>query len=369
MGHVPQGSPIVGGNDDDERHSLHNISFLLTIMPPYQQEQSNEVDILLCDCCPFPCDDGFQEWKQQSNIAGQNSIDATDQISISSFDAVSSTISGYSRRSRFTHISASRPRAVYRPRSGLSARVRFILPVESFLSSDHAFEALVPPTPALPPVKEGKALSPRMNKSWNRVSNLFSHKEQTPDENAVESSTPNGILREDARHNVMQEVTLEAYMNVIHDKQEENEEYNGMIIVVAPKGVELYQSATRRQEDMSAYLDDEEDDDNEEDVDRSGPDDDNDGYLDEDDDEISTSIPRDVSVYKMTPGDEVSVMNDDYITFEAARVAQEEVEAAKLRREQHSTGLTVFLKRFRDLREKRRAFRVVSRHGREQYAV
>jgi len=133
-------------------------------------------------------------------------------------------------------------------------------------------------------------------------------------------------------------------MNVDHEEQEESQEYNGMVLVVAPNGVELKGSfIEHHQDEDDSYQDDK-----------------------ESSCEYSREIPKGIDVVTTTTVDDISCINDDFERFEMA-ATEEEVASTKV------DPRFSILKLFRGLREhqrgKREAFKVVVRHGKERFEV
>lgn len=148
----------------------------------------------------------------------------------------------------------------------------------------------------------------------------------------------------------MPEEANERWMNIDHEEQEENFEYNGMILVVSPVGVELQEAfkECRNIGDGGANNDDEEEEDSFDDDEMSG----------------TRDVPLDVAVPVITISeDDISRIYDEpdcYI------MREDEKPSAPKGAASHGS----FLSRVRGLMgERGRAYKVFVRHGRERFEI
>lgn len=272
--------------------------------------------------CIIPCvmfDDGYEEWKANASLDDQTTC-----VSTNSGSTFSSNIR--SRSSRTNTL-----KGLYRPRSGLSARVRFILPVASYLSGD--FD-LLPPSIVKENRKSTKALKRDM------FASIFKEKSLLPET----SMTPSSILR--MENSVLPEKPNEMWMNIDHEEQEENLVHSGMILVVSPSGVEL-QESRRECRTIGDFADEE------------------DSF---DDDEISDTrdVPFDVAVPTTTISeDDISRIYDEPDIY--IMRADKKQSATKVATP-HGSFL-LLIKRVRRVVRERGAYKVFRRHGRERFEI
>jgi len=205
------------------------------------------------------------------------------------------------------------PRGVYRPRSGQSARVRFVLTIESYLSGD--FDLLPP------------------------------EQETLPDCNANKPSS-GSILRVDKVHSPSEE--QEFWMNVEQEEHEVNQEYNGMVLIVAPRSVELQKAFADHCDEVHRDLDEEESCE----------------YVDVEDSDYR-DIPEDVAVVIASSDDEISQISRIHDAPERyVRSIRDETSTRQI----YSSHVS-FLKRFRGLRGEKGAYKVFVRHGKERFLI
>ena len=154
-------------------------------------------------------------------------------------------------------------------------------------------------------------------------------------------------------NSVLPEVPNEMWMNIDHEEQEENYEYNGMVLVISPGGVELKDAYNECRNVGESICDDDDDD-----------------LISVDGDEINgiavpREIPLDVAVPVVTISeDDISRIYDEpdcYILRHDERLSAQKVAA--------SHGI---LSRVRSLVSELgppRAYKVITRHGRERFEI
>jgi hypothetical protein len=302
-------------------------------MRPWQSltpEPNDESDT--CSCllpCGVMIDDGYDDWKANALSDEQASCASTHSMSTRT-SCEASTFSG-----NFIHSKSSKTNTVkglYRPRSGLSAKVRFVLPVSSYLTGDFDL---------LPAVKE-KCHSPKSPKSSSASLKSVDASLALP---------KSSILR--MKTSVLPEVPNEMWMNIDHEEQEENHEYNGMILVISPGGVELKDAYNECRNVGESICDDDDDDDDSFDGDENA----------------GTTTPRDIPLDVTIPvvtisEDDISRIYDEpdcYIMRDDERLSAQKVAA--------SHGL---LSRVRNLVSELgppRAYKVFTRHGKERFEI
>lgn len=275
--------------------------------------------------CLIPCgvmiDDGYDEWKANASIDEQASCATTYSMSTRT-SCEASTFSNSLLQSK-----SSRTKGLYRARSGLSAKVRFVLPVSNYLTGDFDL---------LPAVKE--KCSPRSPKS------------KCGSPTNADDPAPTSILR--MENSVLPQVPNEMWMNIDHEEQQENREYNGMVLVISPGGVELKYAYNECRNVGESICDDE---------DTSSFDGDKTNGT------IPREIPFDVAVPVVTISeDDISRIYDEpdfYIMGDDERLSAQKVAAS------HGS----FLSRVRGLlvsdRGHPRAYKVFTRHGRERFEI
>ena len=181
--------------------------------------------------CLLPCmamEDGYDEWDVTSSFDEQSASWVSGMYSLSTkASCEASALSLPLQHSRTNSVCG-----VYFPRKGRSAKVRFILPIESYLSGDYD---LLPPTEEKAP-------------KWQYVSSIWTKNPPL---------TPMSILK---MAKESQREPQETCSNINQERQEQCQEYKGTVLVVAPGVVELQDAPTTsteccEEEDSCEYED------------------------------------------------------------------------------------------------------------------